>query len=43
MTKKQKSADRQRAGEVFRLFAWNIAGQLAKPTPPRPQAQSGRR
>jgi hypothetical protein len=31
MKKKVKSADRQRAGEEFRLFAWNLAGQLAKP------------
>jgi hypothetical protein len=35
MKKKVKSADRQRAGEEFRLFAWNLAGTLAKP-PRRP-------
>ena len=31
MKKKVKSADRQRAGEEFRLFAWNLAGTLVKP------------
>lgn len=38
MKKKVKSTDRQRAGEEFRLFAWNLAGQLAKPpaTPTTP-------
>lgn len=33
MKKKVKSTGRQRAGEEFRLFAWNLAGTLAKPQP----------
>lgn len=32
MKKKVKSTDRQRAGEEFRLFAWNLAGTLARPS-----------
>lgn len=35
MKKKVKSTDRQRAGEEFRLFAWNLAGTLAK-SPAKP-------
>lgn len=42
MGAKQVSTDKHVAGEVFRQFAWNIAGTLAKPqrrvTKPRPVA-----
>ena len=31
MGNKGVSTDRQVAGEVFRQFAWNLAGTLAKP------------
>lgn len=40
MGAKQVSTDKQLAGEVFRQFAWHLAGTLAKPqrrvTKPRP-------
>ncbi|MDB5541077.1 MAG: hypothetical protein JWQ89_2804 [Devosia sp.] len=31
MGAKDNSTDKQVAGEVFRQFAWNLAGTLAKP------------
>ena len=42
MGAKDNSTGKQVAGEVFRQFAWNLAGTLAKPprrtARPRPQA-----
>ncbi|MBN9308143.1 MAG: hypothetical protein J0I99_16375 [Devosia sp.] len=45
MGDKQVSKDRQVAGEVFRQFAWNLAGTLAKPArrPSRPRPAGGKR
>lgn len=46
MGDKAVSTDKQAAGEVFRQFAWNLAGTLAKPgrktARPRPAAGSKR-
>lgn len=38
------STDKHVAGEVFRQFAWNIAGTLAKPVrrPSRPRPAGGK-
>lgn len=42
MGDKKNSTDKHVAGEVFRQFAWNLAGTLAKPVRrvarPRPAA-----
>lgn len=42
MGAKQSSTEKHVAGEVFRQFAWNLAGTLAKPqrraSKPRPAA-----
>jgi hypothetical protein len=43
MGTKENSTDKQAAGEVFRQFAWNLAGTLAKPVrrPGRPRPAVG--
>ncbi len=43
MGAKGNSGDKQVAGEVFRQFAWNLAGTLAKPArrPSRPRPAVG--
>ncbi len=46
MAEKHVSKDVQVAGEVFRQFAWHLAGTLARPAPrvrkPRPVATAKR-
>lgn len=44
MGAKGNSTDKQAAGEVFRQFAWNLAGTLAKPArrPSRPRPAGGK-
>ena len=44
MGAKGNTTDKQVAGEVFRQFAWNLAGTLAKPTrrPSRPRPAGGK-
>jgi hypothetical protein len=45
MGAKGVSDDKQVAGEVFRQFAWNLAGTLSKPArrPSRPRPAAGRK
>jgi hypothetical protein len=35
-------AGKDEAQNVFRQFAWNIAGKLAQPKPARPKPRPGR-